>query len=185
MENNETNGKDGQSESSVGVGCESSSLSMVDIDCYTVNMIELCLRSRTLLVAGTCHVIVYQFSTAEETLELVVIKFSVLYLPYWSRKYNIIWRKEKVFCYWASEDLICKLPRMVHVLSCHDSGNKHEIWQHEHEAIVASHKLKHAGVLLSWLYDNFKFQIKWRWQVYSFVHLEWNFYVQDMRCTGR
>ena len=82
VENNETNGKDGQSESSVGVGCESSSLSMVDIDCYTVNMIELCLRSRTLLVAGTCHVIVYQFSTAEETLELVVIKFSVLYLPY-------------------------------------------------------------------------------------------------------
>ena len=45
---------------------------MVDIDCYAVNMVELCVRSRTLLVAGTSHVIVYQFSTVEETLELVV-----------------------------------------------------------------------------------------------------------------
>ena len=44
----------------------------MDIDCYAVNMIELCVRSRTLLVAGTSHVIVYQFSTVEETLELVV-----------------------------------------------------------------------------------------------------------------
>ncbi|XP_068755727.1 syntaxin-binding protein 5-like isoform X2 [Montipora capricornis] len=77
VENNETNGKDGQSEGSVGMGCESSSLSMVDIDCYTVNMIELCLRSRTLLVAGTCHVIVYQFSTAEETLELVQLDINM------------------------------------------------------------------------------------------------------------
>lgn len=44
----------------------------MDIDCYAVNMIELCVRSRTLLVAGASHVIVYQFSTVEETLELVV-----------------------------------------------------------------------------------------------------------------
>ena len=61
-----------QSEGSSSAGCESSTLSMADIDCYAVNKIELCVRSRILLVAGTSHVIVYQFSTSEETLELVV-----------------------------------------------------------------------------------------------------------------
>lgn len=68
----ETNGKDVQSEGSGGTTSENSPSSMVDIDCFTVTMIELCVRSRTLLVAGSNHVIVYQFSTVEETLELVV-----------------------------------------------------------------------------------------------------------------
>lgn len=68
----ETNGKDVQSEGSSGTTSENSPSSMVDIDCFTVTMIELCVRSRTLLVAGSNHVIVYQFSTVEETLELVV-----------------------------------------------------------------------------------------------------------------
>ena len=71
-ENIETNGKEAQSEGSSGTSSENSPPSIVDIDCYAVNMIELCVRSRTLLVAGTSHVIVYQFSTVEETLELVV-----------------------------------------------------------------------------------------------------------------
>ena len=70
-ESSETNGKDAQSEGS-GTSSEHSPPSMVDIDCYAVNMIELCVRSRTLLVAGTSHVIVYQFSTVEETIEFVV-----------------------------------------------------------------------------------------------------------------
>lgn len=72
VENSETNGKDVQSEGSSSAGCESSTLSMADLDCHAVNKIELCVRSRTLLVAGTSHVIVYQFSMSEETLELVV-----------------------------------------------------------------------------------------------------------------
>lgn len=72
VENSETNGKDVQSEGSSSAGCESSTLSMADLDCHAVNKIELCVRSRTLLVAGTSHVIVYQFSISEETLELVV-----------------------------------------------------------------------------------------------------------------
>lgn len=75
-ENSETNGKESQqSEGSSSTSSEHSPSSMVDIDCYNVNMIELCLRSRTLLVAGTSHVIVYQFSTVEETLEFVVSLF--------------------------------------------------------------------------------------------------------------
>lgn len=53
--------------------------SMVDIDCYAVNMIKLCVRSRTLLVAGTSHVIVYQFSLVEETLELVQLDVNLLF----------------------------------------------------------------------------------------------------------
>lgn len=72
QENSETNGKDTQSEGSSGTSSDHSPPSMVDIDCYAVNMIELCVRSRTLLVAGTSHVIVYQFSTVEETIEFVV-----------------------------------------------------------------------------------------------------------------
>ena len=70
-DNSEANDKEAQSEGS-GTTNENSSPSMVDIDCYSVSMVELCVRSRTLLVAGTSHVIVYQFSTVEETLELVV-----------------------------------------------------------------------------------------------------------------
>ena len=72
VENSETNGKDVQSEGSSSAGCESSTVSMADLDCHAVNKIELCVRSRILLVAGTGHVIVYQFSMSEETLELVV-----------------------------------------------------------------------------------------------------------------
>ena len=72
-ENSETNGKDPPSEGSSGNNnSESCPSSMVDIDCFAVNMVELCVRSRTLLVAGSSHVIVYQFSLTEETLELVV-----------------------------------------------------------------------------------------------------------------
>ena len=72
-ENSETNGKDPPSEGSSGNNnSESCPSSMVDIDCFAVNMVELCVRSRTLLVAGSSHVIVYQFSMTEETLELVV-----------------------------------------------------------------------------------------------------------------
>ena len=77
-DNSETNGKDAQSEGSSGASSEHSPPSVVDIDCYAVNMIELCVRSRTLLVAGTSHVIVYQFSTVEETLEFVVCIFECL-----------------------------------------------------------------------------------------------------------
>lgn len=71
-ENSETNGKDAPSEGSGSSSSEHSPPSMVDIDCFAVNIIELCIRSRTLLVAGTSHAIVYQFSTVEETLEFVV-----------------------------------------------------------------------------------------------------------------
>lgn len=72
-ENSETNGKDPPSEGSCGnSNSESCPSSMVDIDCFAVSMVELCVRSRTLLVAGSSHVIVYQFSMTEETLELVV-----------------------------------------------------------------------------------------------------------------
>jgi len=77
-ENSEANDKDAQAEGNGGTNGENSPPSMVDIDCYAVSMIELCVRSRTLLVAGTSHVIVYQFNLMEETLELVVSgRFSV------------------------------------------------------------------------------------------------------------
>ncbi|KAL9968678.1 hypothetical protein ACROYT_G020796 [Oculina patagonica] len=78
-ESSETNGKDGQSEGNGSTSSEQSPPSMVDIDCYAVNMIELCIRSRTLLVAGTSHVIVYQFSTVEETLEFVQLDINLLF----------------------------------------------------------------------------------------------------------
>ncbi|XP_015759127.1 PREDICTED: syntaxin-binding protein 5-like [Acropora digitifera] len=81
VENSETNGKDVQSEGSSSAGCESSTLSMVDLDCHAVNKIELCVRSRTLLVAGTSHVIVYQFSMSEETLELVQLDINMTFDP--------------------------------------------------------------------------------------------------------
>lgn len=78
-ENSETNGKDPPSEGSSGNNnSESCPSSMVDIDCFAVNMVELCVRSRTLLVAGSSHVIVYQFSMTEETLELVQVDISMM-----------------------------------------------------------------------------------------------------------
>ena len=83
-ENSEANGKDAPSEGSGSSISEHSPPSMVDIDCFTVNMIELCIRSRTILVAGTSHAIVYQFSTVEETLEFVVGFFHI-YL--WCRRF--------------------------------------------------------------------------------------------------
>lgn len=81
VENSETNGKDVQSEGSSSAGCESSTLSMADLDCHAVNKIELCVRSRTLVVAGTSHVIVYQFSISEETLELVQLDINMTFDP--------------------------------------------------------------------------------------------------------
>lgn len=76
MESGDANGHSEGSSSG-----EHSPPSVVDIDCYAVNMVELCVRSRTLLVAGTSHVIVYQFSLVEETLELVV-RFCLIYFAY-------------------------------------------------------------------------------------------------------
>ena len=71
-ESGENSDKDTQSDAGGSNNGEQSPRSAVDIDCYAVHMVELCVHSRILLVAGSSHVIVYQFSTVEETLELAV-----------------------------------------------------------------------------------------------------------------
>lgn len=44
-------------------------------DQYSVQQIMLCVHSRTLLVCGSVHVLLFQFSLTEQTLELTVRVF--------------------------------------------------------------------------------------------------------------
>lgn len=43
-----------------------------DLEPFAVHLVQLCVHSRTLAVAGSSHVLVFQFSLSEQSVDLVV-----------------------------------------------------------------------------------------------------------------